>query len=74
MGRYERMYIGRSPMQNRTDFGTTRFSTPQTNMNLPHNEIAIKVPKCTKYVTKVYYIFIFLVSVQYFKFPFIHRS
>ena len=61
-------------MQNRTNFGTPRFSTPQTNMDVPHNDIAIKVPKCTKYVLKGYYIFTFLVSVQYFKFSFIYMS
>ena len=60
-------------MQNHTDFGTPRFSTPQTNMDVPHNEITIKVPKCTKYGIKMY-IFIFLVSVQYFKFSFIYMS
>ena len=61
-------------MQNRTDFETVCFSTPQANMDVPHNNIAIKVPKCTKYVIKAYYIFIFLVSVQYLKFPFIYMS
>ena len=34
MGRYKNMYIGRSPMQNRTDSGIPRFSTPQRNMDV----------------------------------------
>ena len=34
MRRYKNMYIGRSPMQNRTDSGIPRFSTPQTNMDV----------------------------------------
>ena len=28
------MYIGRSPMQNRTDFETMHFSKPQTNLDV----------------------------------------
>ena len=57
------MYIERSPMQNRTDFGTPGFSIPQTNMDIPHDGITIKVPKSTKYRIKAKNIFIFLVSV-----------
>ena len=28
------MNIGMSPMQNRTEFGTLRFSSPQSNMDV----------------------------------------
>ena len=55
-------------MQNRTDFGTPRFSTSQPSMDVPLNDIAIKVPKSTKYKVKVQNCFIFLVCSQYFKF------
>ena len=48
------------------------FSTPQTNMDVWDNNVVIKAPKCTKYAIKAYNIFIFLVSVQYFKFSFIY--
>ena len=47
MGHYEKYVLGRLPMQNRSDFGTPRFSTPQTNMEFPHDDIAI-VHKYTK--------------------------
>ena len=40
-------------MQNRTDSGILRFSTPQPNMNVSLNDIAIKVHKYTKYEIKV---------------------
>ena len=40
-------------MQNRTDSRISRFSTPQTNMDVPLNDIAIKVFKYTKYEINV---------------------
>ena len=40
-------------MQNRTDSGILHFSTPQQNMDVPLNNIAIKVHKYTKYEIKV---------------------
>ena len=61
-------------MQNRTDSRTPRFSTSQPNMDVPLHDIAIKVPKCTKYQVKAYVFFIFLVCSQYFKFSFNYKS
>ena len=40
-------------MQNRTDSGIPCFSTPQPNMDVPLNDIEIKVHKYTKYEIKV---------------------
>ena len=40
-------------MQNRTNSGIPHFSTPQPNMDIPFNKIAIKVHKYTKYEIKV---------------------
>ena len=57
-------------MQNRTDSGIPRFSTPQPNMHGPLNDIAIKVHKYTKYEIKVQNFFRFLVCFQHFKFSF----
>ena len=48
-------------MQNRTDFGTPRFSTLQTTWTFPVHDIAIKVAKCIKYEIKVYSFYRFLV-------------
>ena len=48
-------------MQNRTDSGTLRFSTPQPSMDIHLKEIAIKVPKYTKYEVNVQNFFRFLV-------------
>ena len=47
-------------MQNRKDFGTPRFGTPQPNMDVFSDDIAKKVPKCTNYGWKV---------CNFFKFP-----
>ena len=59
-------------MQNCTDSGIIPdFSTPQPNMDVPLNNIAIKVHKYTKYEIKVQKFFRFLVCFQYFKFSFI---
>ena len=55
-------------MQNRTDSGIPRFSTPHTNMTFPLHNITIKVTKWMKYEIKVYNFFRFLVCSQYFKF------
>ena len=66
MGWYENMYIGRSPIQNRTDSVTPGCSTHQTWM-FPLHDIAIKVPKWIKYEIKAYNFFRFLVCFQYFK-------
>ena len=57
-------------MQNRTNSGIPRFSTPQPNMDVPLNDIAIKVYKSTKYEIKVQNFFRFVVCFQYFKFSF----
>ena len=54
-------------MQNRTDPEIPRFSTPQPNMGVPLNNIAIKCHKCTKYEIKVQKFFRFLVCFEYFK-------
>ena len=54
-------------MQNRTKFRTHLLVHLKQTSMFPHNNVAIKAPKCTKYVIKMYNIFIFLVSVQYFK-------
>ena len=40
-------------MQNRTDSGILCFSTPQPIMDVPLNDITLKVPKCTNYGIKV---------------------
>ena len=53
-------------MQNRTDFMSPRFSTPQTNM-----DVSIKVPKSTKYGIKMCYFFRFLIYFQYLGFSFV---
>ena len=42
-------------------FGTLCFSTPQPNMDFSLNDIAIKVPRCTKHEIKMYNFFRFLV-------------
>ena len=34
MGQYKNVYVGRFQMQNRTDFVTLCFSTPQPNMDV----------------------------------------
>ena len=57
-------------MQNRTDFGTPRFSIPQSNMDVSSYDIAIKIPKWTKYKRNLYNFIRFLVCSQYFKFSF----
>ena len=41
-------------MQNHTDFGTSHFSTPQTNMDVSSKRHRNKFPKCTKYGIKKY--------------------
>ena len=61
-------------MQNRTDSGTPRFSTPKQTWTFPLNDIAIKVAKCTKYEIKSYNIFRFLVCSLDFKFSFNYMS
>ena len=43
-------------MQNRTDSGTPRFSTPPTTWRVPLHNIAIKVAKCTKYEIKALFL------------------
>ena len=53
MGWYNKVYNGRSPMQNHSDSGTPRFSTPQSNMDVSSHEIVIKVPKYTKTWNKI---------------------
>ena len=57
-------------MQNRTDSRIPRFSSSQTNMDVPLNDIAIKVNKYTKYEIKVQNFFRFLVCFQYRNFSF----
>ena len=57
-------------MQNRTDFGTPHFCTPQLNMDVSSYNIAIKVLTCAKYGLKVCNFFKFVVCFQYFKFSF----
>ena len=57
-------------MQNRTDSGILRFSKPQPNMDVPLNDIAIKVHIYRKYEIKVKNFFRFVVCFQYFKFSF----
>ena len=57
-------------MQNLTDSRILRFSTPQLNMDVPRNNIAIKVHKYTKYEIKVQIFFRFLLYFQYLKFSF----
>ena len=57
-------------MQNRTDFGTSRFSTPQPNMDDSVYDITIKVNKYTNYEINVQNFFRFLVCFQYYKFSF----
>ena len=61
-------------MQNRTDSGISRFSTPQTNMDVSLHDITIKVIKCVKYEIKAYTFFRFLVCSQYFRFSFSYIS
>ena len=48
-------------MQNRTDTGIPGFSTPQPNIDVPLNNITLKVHKYTKYEIKVQNSFRFLV-------------
>ena len=57
-------------MQNRTDSGIPRFSTPQQNMDVSLKDITIKVHKYTKYEIKVKNFSRFVVCFQYFKFSF----
>ena len=57
-------------MQYHTDSGIPRFSTPQPNMDVRLNDIAIKVQKYTKYEIKVQNFFKFVVCFQYLKFSF----
>ena len=57
-------------MQNHTDSGIPCFSTSQPNMDVPLNDITIKVHKYTKYEIKVQDFIRFLVCFQYFKFSF----
>ena len=61
-------------MQNRTEFGTPHLVHPKQTWTFPHINVVIKALKYTKYAIKMYNIFIFLVSVQYFKFSFIYMS
>ena len=56
-------------MQNCTDSGISCFSTPQTNMDLPLNEITIKVYKYTKYEIKMQNSFRFLFFPNILSFP-----
>ena len=65
------VYIGRSPLQKRTDSGILCFSTPQLNMDVPLNDIAIKGHKYTKYVIKVQNFFRFQDCFPCFKFSII---
>ena len=55
-------------MQNCTDSRIPRFSTLQPNMDIPVNDIPIKVHKYTKYEIKVQIFSRFVVCFQYFKF------
>ena len=57
-------------MQNRIDSGIPRFSTPQTNMEVPLNDIPIEVHIYTKYEIEVQNFFRFLVCFHYFRFSF----
>ena len=58
-------------MQNCILISGLRFSLhPNQTWIFALNDITIKVPKCTKYGIKACIIFIFLVSVQSFKFSF----
>ena len=57
-------------MQNSTNSGIPRFSTPQPNMDVPLNDIAIKVHKYTKCEIKKQNSFRFVFCFQYFKFSF----
>ena len=58
-------------MQNRTNSELCVLVHPKQTWTFPHKDVGIKAPKCTKYAIRMYNIFIFLVSVQYFKF-FLH--
>ena len=53
-------------MHNRTVSMIPSFSTHQPNMDIPLNDIAIKVHKYTKYEIKVHNLFKFVVCLQYF--------
>ena len=63
------MYIERSPMQNLTDFRTPPSSTAKTTWTFSLNDIAIKVPKCTKYGINACNIFIFWFLSNILSFP-----
>ena len=56
------VYIGKSPMQNRTNSRTPCLVHPNHIWMFPLHNIAIKVPKCTKYevklVTSSYFLFV----------------
>ena len=56
-------------MQNRTEFGTPRVSTLQTNMDVSSQQRRNKSSQMHKMCNKMYNIFIFVVSVQYISFP-----
>ena len=55
-------------MQNHTNFRTSRFSTPQPNMDVSTYDFTIKVLKCTKCGLKVCNFSKFWVCFLYFKF------
>ena len=42
------IYIGISPVQNRTDSGTRNFSTPQSNMEVSFQQNSSKSPQMYK--------------------------
>ena len=61
-------------MQNRTDSGIPRFSTPQTNMDVSSSRHRNKSGQHTKYEIKAYNFFRFCVCSQYFKFSLSYMS
>ena len=61
-------------MQNRTDSGISRFSTPQSNMDVSSSRHHNKSVQMDEYEIKAYNFFRFLVCSQYFKFSFSYIS
>ena len=57
-------------MQNRTNLGRRVLVHPNEAWMFAIYDIAIKIPKCTKYEINVYNVIIFLIYFPYFKFLF----